>query len=136
MAGPQPRATAAPSTDTPDLPATGPLDLSGLERTGAVRFGRPVARVTVTYADGSRATFDLPGPARTAADLSYTQQRILEVLRGSDVPLSRKAVAIKLDRESTKGKFGEAVRDLVSRKLVYAWGDEITDDPTKFPATG
>jgi len=136
MAGPQPRATAAPATDTPPSLA-GPLDLSGIERTGAVRFGHPVARVVVVFRDGRRASLDLPEPVSIASGLSFTQQEIMRVVRDSPTALPRKAVAKALGRETTKGSFGAAVRDLLeSWKLLYQHGDEITDDPSKFGPPG
>jgi hypothetical protein len=68
--------TAEPTTDQ-DAPArVGPMVLDDLERTGAVRFGRPVVRLVVEYEDGGRSILSLPD----AAPVDPTEAAILSEL--------------------------------------------------------
>lgn len=120
----------------PQEPHPEPTPLDDLERTGATRFGSPVERVVMHLADGRRVSVDLPrGPPAADADrLTRTQRQILQVLRDSPAPLTRKAVAARLSRPTAQGRFGQEIRALLDAGHLYESGGELTDDPAKFPA--
>jgi hypothetical protein len=114
-----------------------PLPLDDIERTGAVRFGRPVVRLVMVLEDGREIAADLPtaGPAELTG-LTPTQRRIVQVLRVSPMPLTRKAVANRLGRSDATGKTGTDIRELVHLGYIFEAGGELTDDITKLPAGG
>lgn len=130
---------AAPKQTDPPTPEaeSGPVNLDPVELVGASRAGKAVARLLVIYTDGKRAYLDLPEPGE-APDLTGvtpTMRRILKELRDSPVPLTRKAVAKRMNRTSTRGKFGDAFRQLVSRGEIQERDDLYTDDASKYGAT-
>lgn len=114
-----------------------PIELDEIARHGAVMHGKSVARVVIVLDDGRKASFDLPRISEQAAEdkpaeLTPTQQRILGVLASSPTPLTRRAIANLMERESTGGTFAVYIRDLVSSGLAIEQNGEISDEKTKF----
>ncbi len=131
-------------TDVPAEPATPePVCLNAVEQFGAVRFGRPVAKMVLVYADGKRLSVDLPEPgtAEPAHDSANdpTQRRVLAALTESPIPLTRKQIAVKLGRQNTTGRFGELLREaigsLLSGGLIFETGGIFSNDANKFEST-
>lgn len=73
------------------------------------------------------------------ARLKPRQRKMLAVLRSSPIPLTQKAVALRVTtkgRPTTRGSFGEEFRELVFLGFVKQQHDLYTDDETKWGATG
>lgn len=123
-------------------PSEGPVDYDNVLwqslALGGVFRGFQVAAVYIRTADGRTQKCELPErsaqPSMPAEEepLRPTARKILDTLRASTVPLTRKAVAARLGRETTNGKFGSEIRELHSRGLIFTNGEEITDDASKF----
>ncbi len=107
--------TALPSEQEADAHAGGqsPAVLDHLERTGAIRFGRRVAKVILVYDDGSRVAADLPLPAPAAKDWTLTKAgaAIIEVLAREGRPLKGAAIAA-LAKYKYNGSFRSALKGL------------------------
>lgn len=107
----------APELETADAPVAGqsPAVLDDIERTGATRFGRRVARVVLIYDDGSRVAADLPMPARTRAGKAWTKtatgRKILDVLSREGRALKGATIAKLADLEYS-GSFRQTLKGL------------------------
>jgi hypothetical protein len=125
---------AAASTDI-EPPGVGSLaiDLTGILRAGAVYDGRPVRRVVIEW-EGGRFESDLPATTEEAE--SGRKLLILETLKASDSPMTRKALATALGLSSTKGRFGLEVSRMVDTKAIFERSGYVTDDVSKFPTDG
>lgn len=106
-----------------------PMMLDDLPKRGATMYGTSVARVVVMFEDGRRNSFELP---KNLGALTSQQERILQILIDAEQPLTRKAVALSLGYSDTKGNFGQSLRDMVSREIIFSSGGLITDDAKKF----
>jgi hypothetical protein len=124
----------AASTDI-EPPGVGSLaiDLTGILRAGAVYDGRPVRRVVIEW-EGGRFESDLP--ATTEEALSGQRLKILEALRASNSPMTRKALAAALGKPDAKGRFGLEVSAMADTGLIFERGGYLTDDASKFPPIG
>jgi hypothetical protein len=112
-----------------------PIEFDGALLRGGIFTGRPVKRVVFYLDDGRTAKFDLPEPGPIAPgdqDLSTGKQRILRVLRESDVPLTRRAIANKLGLSDTRGRFGSEVSELFDDGRIFGEGGLYTDDRKKY----
>lgn len=110
--------------------ADSPVDLSQMFAAGAVYCGADVASVRIVLTDGREVRLELPSRKSIAA-LQPTPRRILDVLRESETPMTRKAVAKAIDLESATGRFGSHVAKMIEDGLVFEGSDGITDDALK-----
>lgn len=116
------------------------LSLDALVTNGITVGGRAVDRIKYRIRGLGWSTIALPigefvdelGEPNDDSELSPTQIRIREVLKRSPEPMTRRAIANKLKRESIGGTFSQYVADLVSRGLVFEYGGELADDVKKF----
>lgn len=119
------------------------LSLDALIEHGLEVAGRPVDRIKVRVPGIGWTTVSIPltkapvnGESEDDDDgeLTPTQQRVLEILRASEKPLTRQEVANRFDppRSSTGGKFTQYIRDLMSRGLVVEHERELSDAVGKF----
>lgn len=102
-----------------------PTNLDTLERTGAIRFGRRIARVILIYEDGRRVAADLPTPAPTRAGKDWaktkTGRAILDVLSREGRAMKGATIAKLADLEYS-GSFRQTLKGLAD-------AGEIDHDP-------
>jgi hypothetical protein len=61
-----------------------------------------------------------------------TQQRIIDKLAASEVPLSKRQLAQLLKLKSTRGRFATDVSRLLGTQKIHERDGALTDDPNKF----
>ena len=129
-------AVAAPDKPRVDGITDQRVALEGIASLGATFLGRGVQRVTLIF-DGGETTLELPdsdGGELTASQAPSTRRRIVEVLRSSPVPLSRKQLAGHLKLKSARGRFAQEVSGLVETSQIHEDEGMLTDDASKFMA--
>lgn len=116
-----------------------PLSLDALIAHGVTVGGRAVDRIKVRIPGVGWSLVSLPlgevessGEPTDDSELTDTQVRILAVLKKSKEPMTRRAIANALNRESIGGKFSSYITDLVSRGKVFEYAGELADDSKKF----
>ena len=109
-----------------------PLDAADVLARGMIFHGRTVRRFVIEW-DGGRLETALPTPGPVPARSSL-HHRVVEVLRASDIPLTRKQLAARLGRKGIAGRFSSAVRESISRGEVFEQGGDLADTRAKFAA--
>lgn len=107
-----------------------PIELDTLERNGASRFGRAIAKVILITEDNRRISIDLPREVATNA----RQERIIDFIASSPAPLTRKQVAMKLNKGNITGRFGQDISFLISSGRLVERDGELADSVEKFSA--
>lgn len=115
-------------TEEPDAaapPQSAPLDVSGIEGTGAMRFGVRVVRAVLTMADGREVTVDLPTPGPPAKDWTRTKagRAILDVLAREGHPMKGESIA-KLAGYAYNGSFRSALKGLEKQGEISHTDDD------------
>lgn len=106
------------------------IDLTGIVRAGAVYDGHTVRRVVIEWDTGElRAAL----PSSSQSEDDETTARILDALRTSAGPLTRKALATALGLKTPKGRFGQVVSALADTGRLIEKDGYLSDDATKFP---
>jgi hypothetical protein len=110
-----------------------PIVLDSVLVAGAVVGGVRVVRIVCELENGGR--FELatpPPPSAKTAELSDAEQAIIDVLRDSGRPMTRKQIARELGLDSERGAFGQRVSALCDTSRIFTRSGEYSDDLSKF----
>lgn len=115
------------------------LSLDELVASGIDVGGRAADRIKIRVPGVGWMIIALPlgevlpnGEPDDDSELTPTQRRIMAVLEKSKEPMTRRAIANRIGRETVGGKFSQYVSDLVSRGLLFEHAGEVADDSRKF----
>lgn len=102
------------------------LSLDELVASGIDVGGRAADRIKIRVPGVGWMIIALPlgevlpnGEPDDDSELTPTQRRIMAVLEKSKEPMTRRAIANRIGRETVGGKFSQYVSDLVSRGLLF-----------------
>jgi hypothetical protein len=112
-----------------------PICLDAVLVAGATVGGVRVVRMVCELESGGRFELATPVITTTTSELSEREQAIVDTLRDSDMPLTRRQIARMLHLESERGAFGQAVSRLRDTGVIFEQSGEYSDAVSKFRDT-
>ena len=105
--------------------------------TGATLGGVRVVRIVFEMEDGGvfDRKFAIGPTAEQREQMSQQEEDIVQTLKDNKKPLTRKQISTLLDLDSTTGRFGQSVRNLLASKRIFEANGKLTDDQSKFDNT-
>lgn len=121
----------SPVADPTGVPAAGegvPLSSAEVFARGMEDNGRRVRRYEVDFETGEVRITYYP----LECERGGLRGRILDALRASRFPLTRKQLALAIGLKGPKGRFAGVVSALVEPGEIFERDGELTDDASKF----